>query len=214
MDLTSLLITATVETLLMCGLSMLIGCVIGLPLGACLFNHSENGLAPRPTLYRIMSMIVNMMRSLPFIILIILLIPVTRFIVGSAIGTFAAVVPLSICALFLIARATEDTLSHLPRSLCELGVSLGITPWQTFFHILLAEGLPTLVSALTTITITVVGFSAMAGTVGGGGLGDLAIRYGYQRYDIGLMLQIVLILIFLVQSLQWAGQRIARHLQH
>jgi D-methionine transport system permease protein len=198
------------ETLLMVGISTVLGIAVGLPLGMMLFACSPKGIRPNRSLFESLSFFINYARSIPYIILTVLLIPFTRLCVGTSIGTLAAIFPLTLAAILLIARASEEAFLNLPRTFTEIGTSMGATPIRIFKVILLPEALPGLVIQLTTIIINLVGFSAMAGTVGGGGLGDLAIRYGYQRYDTALVVTIVVILIALVQVIQSTGNAMAR----
>lgn len=193
---------------------MTVGVVGGYYLGTLLYRIGDQGLQPKPRLYRALSFGVNSVRSVPYIILIVLLIPFTRLLVGSSIGTLAAIVPLSLAAILLIARATEDTFKIIPKGLIEMGLSLGASRHQIVAKIIFPEALPSLIDQISSITITLIGFSAMAGTVGGGGLGDLAIRYGYQRYDIAFMVIIVFVLLALVQIVQLIGNRCARHYRY
>lgn len=202
------------ETLFMVFVSLGIGIFIGCPIGTVLFYVGKQGFKPKPFLYQILGFGVNSLRSVPYIILIVLLIPFTRLLVGSSIGTGAAIIPLSIASALLIARATEDTLRSVPKGLIEMGLSMGASSFSILYKIIFPEVLSILVSHITNITVTLIGFSAMAGTVGGGGLGDLAIRYGYQRYDTTLMFLIVIILLCLVQIVQMIGERLSRFYQH
>ncbi len=202
-----------VETLQMVIVSMFLGVIFGVPLGTLLFASSPKGINPNRGLYEGLSFFVNSARSIPYIILTILLIPITRLCIGSAIGTSAAIFPLTLAAILLIARVSEDALLNLPRTFIEIGQSMGATPLSIVRKILLPEALPSLVIQLTTIAINLVGFSAMAGTVGGGGLGDLAIRFGHQRYDVTLVVFIVIILIALVQLIQMMGNALAHYLR-
>lgn len=201
------------ETLLMVALSTILGIAIGLPLGMILFACSPKGIRPNRTLFEGLSFFINSARSIPYIILTVLLIPLTRMCIGTSIGTAAAIFPLTLAAILLIARASEEAFLNLPRTFTEIGTSMGATPLRIFLVILLPEALPGLVVQLTTIIINLVGFSAMAGTVGGGGLGDLAVRYGYQRYDTTLMIAIVVVLIALVQIVQSVGNGVARQIR-
>ncbi len=214
MAIAQLILQGTIETLLMVFGSTFIGALMGLPLGVLLYNASEDGLNPCPRLYQPLSLVINSARSIPYIILTVLLIPFTRLIIGTSIGTMSAIIPLSIAAALLIGRCVEDALQAVPKGLSEVGVSLGATSFQTIKKIILPEGLPSIIAGITTVTINVVGYSAMAGTVGGGGLGDLAIRYGYQRYDTLLVFIIVAILIVLVQAIQMFGQWCVNQCRH
>ncbi len=214
MGIEQLIFQSTLETLSMVFGSMVIGIFMGLPLGILLYNTSGNGLTPSPRLYQPLSLVVNSARSIPYIILTILLIPFTRLIVGSSIGTLSAIIPLGLAAALLIGRCVEEALQVVPKGLSEVGISLGATSLQTIRKIILPEGLPSIIAGITTVAINIVGYSAMAGTVGGGGLGDLAIRYGYQRYDMVLMFIIVVILIVLVQVIQMVGQWCVNQCRH
>jgi D-methionine transport system permease protein len=210
----NLLTCGLYETLLMVFISLGIGIIGGCTLGTVLFYVGSQGLKPKPYLYQTLGFSVNSLRSIPYIILIVLLIPLTRLLVGSSIGTWAAIIPLSIASILLIARATEDTFKSVPKGLIEMGLSMGASSTSILGKIIFPEVLSVLISHITNITITLIGFSAMAGTVGGGGLGDLAIRYGYQRYDTALMLLIVFILLCLVQLVQTVGERLSRFYQY
>jgi ABC-type methionine transport system permease subunit len=186
----------------------------GLPLGVILFVTEKNRLWSKPTLHRILGAIVNAMRSIPFIILMVAIIPFTRLIVGTSIGTVAAIVPLSLCAIPFFARLTQTAIQEIPSSLIEASQSMGASTWQIIWHVLIPESLPSLVRAITLTAVTLVGYSAMAGAIGGGGLGDLAIRYGYQRFEVNVMIVTVVILILLVQLMQYAGDYIANKISH
>ena len=200
-----LLLKSFVETIGMVAVSTLLSLLIGLPLAVQLFTSSPDGIRPTPWLYRLVGAFVNIFRSIPYIILMVLLIPLTRILVGSAIGTAAAVIPLSLAGSLLIARLIEDSLRGIPKGLIEVGISMGATHAQIIRKILLPEALPSIIAGLTTVIINIIGFSAMAGTVGGGGLGDFAIRFGYQRYNVTLMLVVVAILVALVYLVQMIG---------
>jgi D-methionine transport system permease protein len=201
------------ETVFMVAVSTVLGIAIGLSLGMILFACSPKGIRPNRTLFESLSFFINSARSIPYIILTVLLIPLTRMCIGTSIGTVAAIFPLTLAAILLIARASEEAFLNLPRTFTEIGTSMGAKPLRIFLVILLPEALPGLVIQLTTIIINLVGFSAMAGTVGGGGLGDLAVRYGYQRYDTTLMIAIVAVLIALVQIVQSIGNAVARRIR-
>lgn len=207
------LILSTGETLYMVLVSGLLAMLFGLPLGVLLFSTRQANLLPWPLLNKSLSLIINMARSIPFIILMLAIIPVTRLIVGTSIGTSAAIVPLSLAAIPFFARMVENNLNQLPSGLIETGLAMGATTWQ-IPTILLTEALPGIIGTLTTTFITLVGYSAMAGAVGGGGLGDLAIRYGYQRFDATVMILTIAILIVLVQGLQHLGDYWAKRLNH
>jgi D-methionine transport system permease protein len=206
------LMLASAETLYMVFASTFFAVLLGLPLGTLLFTSSE--LKPNAGLSRIISGLINITRSIPFIILLVALIPVTRFLVGTSIGIHAAMVPLTLGATPFFARLVNNIYYNLPKGLIETGFSMGANTWQMIRHILFPEAVPTLVQAITVTAITLVNYSAMAGTVGGGGLGDLAIRYGYQRFNVVIMIATVLILIVIVQLLQMLGDRLSRHFLH
>jgi D-methionine transport system permease protein len=208
-DKSILLLNGLGETLFMVFGSMCIGSILGLALGLGLFITGSEGRNKKYGLYSILNGCVNAARSIPYIILTVLFIPLTRLVCGSSIGTCATLIPLSFAAALLVARVIEESLMNVPRSLSDIGASMGASPVSTIRHILLPEALPSIVGHITTITINIVGYSAMAGTVGGGGLGDLAIRYGYQRYDIFFISLIVFVLILLVQVIHFVGSFIS-----
>lgn len=205
--------SSLVETLLMVGLSTALSLVLGGGLGVLLSVTSPAGLKPHALCYGVLSFFVNAIRSIPYIILTVFIIPLTRILVGTSIGTLAAVIPLTVAGLLLIARNVEDSFRSIPQGLIEVGLSCGATRGQIIRKILLSEALPSLVSSTTLVVINIIGFSAMAGAVGGGGLGDLAIRYGYQRYDLTLLLLVVVILIGLVHLVQSMGDFLVKRLK-
>jgi len=184
--------------------------LIGLPLGIILFITEKR----RPLFYKILGMIVNIGRSFPFAILLIALIPFTRWVVGTSLGTTASIVPLAIAAAPYIARVVESALQGISVSLIEAATVMGSTNWQVITKVLLPESLPTLIRSYTVAIVNLVGYTAMAGLVGGGGLGAVAIQYGYQRFDGLIMFWTVLLLIVIVQLIQWAGNRFANAIQH
>lgn len=197
------------ETLYMVSLSGAIAIFLGFPLGAILFFTKPKHLCEAPWFYRSISGLVNSTRSLPFIILMILLIPITRALVGSSIGIHAAIVPLSIGAIPLFARLVESNLSEVPSGLIDMSRSFGAKPSEVLSKILFPEALPSLIQSMTLLLVSLVGYSAMAGTMGGGGLGDLAVRYGYQRFEFKIMLATVVVLMTLVQIIQSSGDHIS-----
>ena len=207
-----LLTKALGETIYMVIVSMAISTVIGVPLGVLLHVTGKGEILDAPMLNRTVGAVVNAVRSIPFIILMVAIIPLTRFIVGSAIGTTAAMVPLVIASVPFIGRQVETSLREVPHGLIEAALSMGATPMQIIARVLLPESMPSIVSQLTTVIIALVGESAMAGAIGGGGLGDLAIRYGYQRFRPDIMIATVIILIVLVQLVQFAGNSLAARL--
>ncbi|GAA0217538.1 methionine ABC transporter permease [Selenomonas dianae] len=207
-----LLTKALGETLYMVIVSMAISTVLGVPLGVLLHVTARGGILDTPMVNRLVGGIVNAVRSIPFIILMVAIIPLTRLIVGSAIGTTAAMVPLVIASVPFIGRQVETSLREVPHGLIEAALAMGATPMQIITRVLLPESMPGIVSQLTTVIIALVGESAMAGAIGGGGLGDLAIRYGYQRFRPDIMIATVVILIILVQLVQFAGNALAARL--
>jgi D-methionine transport system permease protein len=188
---------------------MLIASALGIPLGILLVTTAKEQILQCTTFNRILAGIINAVRSIPFIILMVAIIPFTRLVVGTSIGTTAAMVPLTIAAIPFIARQVENSIKEVPYGLIEAALSLGATPAQIIRHVLLPEALSSIISQLTTVIIGLIGASAMAGTIGGGGIGDLAIRYGYQRFRPDIMLITVIILIILVQLVQFIGNYIA-----
>ena len=211
-DMIPLLSKALGETIYMVAVSMAIASVLGIPLGVLLHTTSRGQILESPALNRIIGAIVNAIRSIPFIILMVAIIPLTRLLVGSAIGTTAAMVPLVIASVPFIGRQVETSLKEVPYGLVEAALAMGATPCQIIWHVLLPEAMSSITAQLTTVIISLVGESAMAGAIGGGGLGDLAIRYGYQRFRPEIMLATVVILIILVQAVQFASNTLAKRL--
>ncbi|MGI6641186.1 MAG: methionine ABC transporter permease [Limnochordia bacterium] len=205
---------AFIETLTMVGASTAIAAVCGLPLGLILACTASGHILEQPVINRILGAVINVGRSIPFIILMVAVIPFTRFVVGTSIGTTAAIVPLSIAAIPFVARLVESAVFEIDRGVIEAAQSMGSSPWQIIWKVLIPEARPALVLGLTITTVNLVGYSAMAGAIGGGGLGDLAIRYGYQRFRADVMLQTVVLLVILVQALQmlgdWASRKLSR----
>jgi len=199
----------SLTTIYMVGVSTLFTVLLGLPLGVVLTLTDERGLAPHLVLNRVIGFIVNLARSLPFIILLVVIIPFTRALVGTSIGPTATIVPLTLAAVPFFARVVESTLREVPRGLIEAAQSMGSSNWQTVSKVLIPESLPGLILGIALTLISLVGYSAMAGAVGGGGLGDLAIRYGYQRYETEVMVVTVVLLLILVQGVQWLGDHLA-----
>lgn len=205
-----LLWKSTLETLYMVGVSTLLAAVGGLILGVLMVATERGRVLSAPRVNRILGAVVNVGRSVPFIILMVAIIPLTRWLVGSAIGTEAAIVPLVVGAIPYVARLVESALKEVDGGVVEAVVSMGATPWQVITRAYLPEAVPALVRAVTLTAITLIGYSAMAGAVGGGGLGDVAVRYGYQRFRPDVMLATVVILVALVQLIQLAGETVAR----
>ncbi|NVD41664.1 ABC transporter permease [Ensifer sp. HO-A22] len=201
---------ATLDTLYMVAAAGLIGSLIGLPIGVFLATSGKGELFPAPMTNRIVGLIVNAARSTPFIILVVAIIPFTRLLTGTSIGTKAAIVPLTIATIPFVARLVEAAIREIDKGLIEAARAMGATPMQIVFKVLLAEARPALTMALTMTAVSLIGYSAMVGAVGGGGLGDLGIRYGYQRFMPDVMLVVVIVLIVLVQLVQSAGDGLAR----
>ncbi|WP_059410799.1 methionine ABC transporter permease [Cupriavidus basilensis] len=209
-----LFLTSFNETLLMVGISGVVGALFGVPLGVLLHLTNRGGVLSHPLFNRTIGVVVNAVRSIPFIILLVVVIPFTRFVVGSSIGTTAAVVPLTIAAIPFIARLVESALREVDKGLVEAAQSMGATTGQIVMKVLLPEAMPGIVAGLTITFVSLVGYSAMAGAIGGGGLGDLGIRYGYQRYITEVMVAVVLILIVFVQAVQSFGDWLVRRISH
>lgn len=202
-------IQAMVDTFYMVGFSLIVGSIIGIPLGILLVVTKPNGILQNKVVFNLLNPIINMFRSLPFIILLVAIIPFTRFITGTSIGTSAAIVPLIVYVAPFIARLVENSILEVDDGIIEAATSMGATPLQTIWHFLLPEALSSLVLSLTTASISLLSATAMAGAVGGGGIGDLAISYGYERFDSFIMLVTVVTLIIIVQIIQSIGNFIA-----
>jgi D-methionine transport system permease protein len=211
-EILQLIAWSTLDTLVMVGLSGLFGTLLGLPLGIFLATSRTNELFPAPNANRILGLIVNATRSTPFIILVVAIVPLTRLIAGTSIGTRAAIVPLTIAAIPFIARVIEAAIREVDQGLVEAARAFGASPLQIVQKVLLPEAMPAVTLALTLTIVSLLGYSAMVGAVGGGGLGDLGIRYGYQRFMPEVMATVVIVLIVLVQGAQTLGEAIARRL--
>ncbi|MBC3934475.1 ABC transporter permease [Undibacterium sp. CY7W] len=199
---------ATLDTLTMTGFSLFFTVLLGLPLGILLFVTGKNQLLEQRGIYALLSVVVNILRSVPFIILLIVLIPFTLLLVGTSLGVAGTIPPLVIGTTPFFARLVENVLREVDRGIIEACQAMGARNWQIIWHALLPEALPGLIAAGTVTTIALVSYAAMSGVIGGGGLGDLALRYGYQRFQTDVMVVTVLILILLVQVLQWAGDKL------
>lgn len=197
------------QTFAMVGISSLIALAAGVPLAVILVITAPGGLWEHPTVNRVLGAVINGFRSTPFIILLVALLPFTRLIVGTTIGTAAAIVPLAIAATPFFARVAEVSLREVDKGLIEAAQAMGARKAEIVWHVLLPEALPSLIAGFTLTVITLIGASAMAGAVGAGGLGDLAIRYGYQRFETDIMLGVIAVLIALVALVQVAGDRLA-----
>ncbi|MBX6395163.1 MAG: ABC transporter permease [Alicyclobacillaceae bacterium] len=202
---------AGLDTVYMILVSVLFSVAIGGPVGVLLIITSPGHLKPLPWVYRILGSIVNILRSVPFIILLILMIPLTRLLVGTSIGVNAAIPPLVASAAPFFARLVETSLREVDRGVIEAAQAMGARTWQIIWKVLLPEARPGLLAGITITAVSLIGYSAMAGAIGGGGLGDLAVRYGYQRFDTGVMLVTTALLVVFVQLLQWAGDRLVLH---
>lgn len=213
-QLIALLFDGLLETLVMVGVSGGIGALFGIPLGVILILTDRGGILQNLPVNRVLGLLINAARSTPFIILMVAIIPFTRLVAGTSIGTAAAIVPLTIAAIPFIARLVETALREVPPGLIEAADAMGATPLQIVVKVLLPEALPGIVAGLTITLVSLIGYSAMAGAVGGGGLGDIGIRYGYQRFLPEVMLAVVLVLIVFVQGVQSAGDRLVRRLSH
>ena len=213
-SLIDLLLKGTWETIVMTFVSGFFGFLLGLPTGILLFLTRKNQILEQPVLNRTLSVVVNVFRSIPFIILIVWMIPFTRAIVGTSIGVSAALVPLSIGAAPFIARLVENSLLGLPSGLIEAARALGATPLQIVYKVLLPEALPSLINAASITLITLVGYSAMGGAVGAGGLGQVGYQYGYIGYDAVTMNSVLALLVILVFIIQFAGDRLSKRFDH
>ncbi len=209
-----LLLKGTWETIVMTFVSGFFGFVLGLPTGILLFLTRKNQILEHRTVNRILSVLVNVFRSIPFIILIVWMIPFTRILVGTSIGVSAALVPLSIGAAPFIARLVENSLLGLPSGLIEAARALGATPFQIVYKVLLPEALPSLINAASITLITLVGYSAMGGAVGAGGLGQVGYQYGYIGYDAVTMNAVLILLVILVFLIQFAGDALSKRFDH
>jgi D-methionine transport system permease protein len=212
MEIPRLLPGPTLETAYMTFVSTFFAALMGAPLGMWLFNASPGGLNPRPVSYEILSRLVNIFRSLPFIILMILLMPLSRLIIKTSIGPTAVIIPLSIAAAPFVARIVEAALQEVDSGVITAARAMGSTNTQIIWRVLFPEALPALVSGLALAIINLIGYSAMAGAIGGGGLGDLAIRYGYYRFRIDVTIGAVIVILILVELVQLAGSAVSRSL--
>ena len=213
-QLSQLLLQGTLDTLYMTLVSTAIAYLIGIPLGVILVITRREGICPAPKTNAVLGTIVNSMRSVPFLILIIVLIPFTRLVAGTSIGATATIVPLIVGAAPFIARMVESSLLEVDAGVVEAAQAMGASPWQIVTKVLLKESVPSLVTGAAIALTTILGYSAMAGAVGGGGLGDLAIKYGYHRYQTDVLLLTLVILVLLVQVIQALGNAVAKRIDH
>ena len=204
------LVQGAIDTLLMVGVSSLIALLVGIPLAVFLVTSDKGGIYQAPVLNRALGAFVNLFRSIPFLILMVALIPFTRLIVGTTYGVWAAVVPLTIAATPFFARIAEVSLREVDHGLIEAAQAMGCRRWHIVWHVLLPEALPGIVGGFTITLVTMINSSAMAGAIGAGGLGDIAYRYGYQRFDTQIMLTVIVLLVVLVAVIQLGVDRLAR----
>ena len=207
-----MILNGILETLYMTVVSTLFGYVFGLPMGVLLCISDKDGLKPHPVLYKILDFIANIVRSVPFLILLILLIPFTRFLLGKSYGSTATIVPLTVAAIPFIARMVESSLKEVDNGDVEAARAMGAGTMRIILRVLLVEARTSLITGATIAIGTILGYSAMAGAVGGGGLGDIAVRYGYYRYQTDIMIVTVILLIVIVQIFQSVGMLIANRL--
>jgi D-methionine transport system permease protein len=210
-DLLPALLSATLQTLAMVSTAVIFCVVFGLFLGSCLAITSPQGMTPSQVIHQMLAAFSNISRSIPFLILIVVLLPITRLLVGTSIGTAAAIVPLVLGGTPYAARLVEAALLDVDPGLIQAVLALGASPSQAIWKVYLPEAVPGLIRAFTVLAITMINFSAMAGAVGGGGLGDLAIRYGYQRFRLDVLVVCCVILVILVQLIQFSGNKLALH---
>lgn len=208
----SLVLDSTLETIYMVSMSTIFALILGFPLGILLVITEKDNLLEKPFLNKILNTVINILRSIPFIILMILILPLSKILVGSKVGSTASIVPLSISAAPFVARLIESNLKEVDKGLIELGLSMGSSNYEILKNILIPESLPSIISSITMTIINLIGYSAMAGSIGGGGLGDLAIRYGHYRFDPPIMIASVIVIVILVQGVQFLGNTITRKL--
>ncbi|MFH7805788.1 ABC transporter permease [Acinetobacter haemolyticus] len=211
-QLIDLLLSGTIDTLLMVGVSALVAFFIGLPIAVILVSTAEHGIYPSKSVNHALGWVVNITRSVPFLILMVALIPLTRWIVGTSYGVWAAVVPLTLAATPFFARIAEVSLREVDQGLIEAAQAIGCNRKQIIWHVLLPEALPGIVAGFTVTLVTMINSSAIAGAIGAGGLGDIAYRYGYQRFDMQIMLAVIVVLVILVMLVQATGDSISSQL--
>ncbi|BCT88738.1 ABC transporter permease [Acinetobacter variabilis] len=211
-QLIDLLLTGTTDTLLMVGVSAIVAFLIGLPMAVVLVSTSEHGIYPSKPINQALGWVVNITRSVPFLILMVALIPITRWIVGTSYGVWAAVVPLTLAATPFFARIAEVSLREVDQGLIEAAQAIGCNRKQIIWHVVLPEALPEIVAGFTVTLVTMINSSAIAGAIGAGGLGDIAYRYGYQRFDMQIMLAVIVVLVILVMLVQATGDTLSNQL--
>jgi len=200
------------ETIQMLSVSAFFSFMIGLPLGTCLYLSRKNGPRPHPRFYRFFSFLLNIIRSFPFMLFVVAMIPITRKIVGTSLGTVASMIPLSIIGVTVFARQVERSLLEVPKEIVHTATSLGASTWQLVIHFLYVEALPSLILSFSATLISLISYSTVLGVVGGGGIGNFAIIYGYQRYQYDLMYAAIILMIMLVQMIHFTGQKISSYL--
>lgn len=201
------------ETLYMVGVSCALAVVFGLPIGVVLVTTERKGILENPGVNQVFGVVVNIGRSIPFVILMVAIMPFTRLLTGTSIGTTAAIVPLTVAAIPFVARMVETSLREVDQGVIEAAQAMGSSPWEIISKVLIPEAMPSLISGVTITAINLIGYSTMAGAIGGGGLGDLAVRYGYQRFRGDVMFATVVILVLLVQGVQMFGGTLARRVE-
>jgi len=212
--LVNLLWESLTQTAIMVSVSALLALILGLPLGVLLVVTTPGHILARPAVNRVIGTVVNLIRSTPFIIMMVAIIPLTRLITGTSVGTTAAIVPLTVAITPLFSRLAETAMREVDRGLIEAAEAIGATPFQIIVKVIIPEALPGIVAGLTVTLVSLIGYSTMAGTVGGGGLGDLGIRYGYQRFMPEVMVTVVIILVVIVQLVQLIGDRTTIAVNH
>lgn len=213
-DLMSMILEASVETLYMTGVAALFTLVFGLPLGVLLVISDRGGIWERPAFNRVLGALVNIGRSAPFVILMVAVAPLTRLIIGTSIGTGAAIVPLVVAAVPFMGRVVEQSLHEVDPGLIEAATAMGSSNWQIVTKVLVPEALPSLIRGTALMLVNLIGYSAMAGAIGGGGLGDVAVKWGYMRYRNDVMLASLVVLLAMVQVMQWIGDSLANRFTH
>jgi D-methionine transport system permease protein len=207
-----LLPKSTLQTIYMVGVSTILACVMGVPLGVVLFNSAPHGLRPRKAFYNTLSHIVNLLRAFPFIILMILIMPLSRLIVGTSIGPTAVIIPLSIAAAPFVARIVESAVEEVDHGVVVAALAMGSTEAQILWKVLVPEAMPALVSGLALTIINLIGYSAMAGVIGGEGLGQMAVSYGYYHFRWDIAIAAVIVILILVELVQWGGTVMSRRM--
>ncbi|MGM0409317.1 MAG: methionine ABC transporter permease [Bacillota bacterium] len=209
-----LMLSGFKETLYMVGIAILIAVIFGIPLGIITTVTRKGHILENKYIFKFTNIIINLGRSIPFVILMVAIIPFTRFIVGTSIGSSAAIVPLSVAAIPFMGRIVDNALLEIDKGVIEAAQSMGATPVEIIFKVLIPESLSAIILGITLMAISLISYSAMAGAIGGGGLGDIAIRYGYQRFEAMVMIETIVILVLLVQILQWLGNKVANIFNH